>query len=203
MILAFYTPSGFDFSLKYEIESFLRSIEFVPLENGETQNLNLNEPKGKEASIREILLRFFDQYFSGTLISHQHFIDHLDIFERMQVKRSDFSQKVLKEVAQIPFGTIESYSSIAKKLGSKAYRAIGNILAANRFPILIPCHRVVPSPTIAKINDSINANTIQIIDNALVGGFMGENKKEGWSVSIKTQLLRFELSKSTQINNNV
>lgn len=38
-----------------------------------------------------------------------------------------------------------TYKSIADKLNSKAYRAIGNILRNNPNPIKIPCHRVICS----------------------------------------------------------
>jgi O-6-methylguanine DNA methyltransferase len=203
MILGLYTPMGFEFSLKYEIDSFLHSIEFVPHNIQKIQNLEKNESNDKEATIKQTLLGFFDQYFSGTLISHDYYLEILNIFEGMKGKRSDFSQKVLKTVAQIQFGTLDSYLSIAEKLGSRAYRAIGTILATNRFPILIPCHRIVPNKSLAKIKDLIKANAIQSIDYTLTGGFMGEHKKESWRSTIKTSLVQFELRKKTDINNNV
>lgn len=32
---------------------------------------------------------------------------------------------------------------MAERLGTKAYRAVGGVLARNPVPVIIPCHRVV------------------------------------------------------------
>ncbi|OWT33700.1 6-O-methylguanine DNA methyltransferase [Methanobrevibacter sp. 87.7] len=41
---------------------------------------------------------------------------------------------------------VNTYKDLAKLAGSpKAYRAVGNVLAKNPFPIIIPCHRTVKS----------------------------------------------------------
>ncbi len=51
--------------------------------------------------------------------------------------------KVLKTTMKIPLGKTKSYSDIAKESGlDNAYRFVGNVMASNRFPPLIPCHRV-------------------------------------------------------------
>jgi methylated-DNA-[protein]-cysteine S-methyltransferase len=57
---------------------------------------------------------------------------------------SPFAQKVLRAVAKIPYGQVRSYKWLAGRLGKpKAARAVGNALARNPVPIIIPCHRVV------------------------------------------------------------
>ena len=57
-----------------------------------------------------------------------------------------FTRAVLKVTAQIPYGEVRSYRWIANKLGHpNAARAVGNALAKNPVPIIIPCHRVVRS----------------------------------------------------------
>jgi methylated-DNA-[protein]-cysteine S-methyltransferase len=57
---------------------------------------------------------------------------------------SPFTQKVLSAAAKIPYGQVRSYKWLAERLGRpKAARAVGNALARNPLPILIPCHRVV------------------------------------------------------------
>ncbi len=57
-----------------------------------------------------------------------------------------FTRAVLKITARIPYGEIRSYRWIANKLGKpRASRAVGNALARNPIPIIIPCHRVVRS----------------------------------------------------------
>lgn len=59
---------------------------------------------------------------------------------------SPFSEKVLQEMSQVPFGSKISYKDLAKKaLNPKAARAVGNVCRANPFPLVIPCHRVISS----------------------------------------------------------
>lgn len=55
-----------------------------------------------------------------------------------------FQQKVLRAAMRIPYGTVETYGSLARKIGvPKGSRAVGNALAKNPFPLLVPCHRIV------------------------------------------------------------
>lgn len=55
-----------------------------------------------------------------------------------------FAKKVYKAVLRIPLGEVRTYKWVAKKIGyPKAYRAVGNALNKNPWPIIIPCHRVV------------------------------------------------------------
>lgn len=53
-----------------------------------------------------------------------------------------FQQKVWQAICQIPLGQTQTYSEIAKKVGSGP-RAVANACGANQLPILVPCHRVV------------------------------------------------------------
>jgi len=55
-----------------------------------------------------------------------------------------FQQNVWQTVCDIPYGEIRSYGWIASQLGlPKAARAVGQALARNPVPIVIPCHRVI------------------------------------------------------------
>jgi methylated-DNA-[protein]-cysteine S-methyltransferase len=57
---------------------------------------------------------------------------------------TDFQQAVWKQLSLIPYGETRSYLEIAEKIGNpKAVRAIGQANKANRYPIIIPCHRVI------------------------------------------------------------
>ncbi len=56
---------------------------------------------------------------------------------------SPFQKKVWRFTQEIPYGEVRSYKWIAKRLGSKGYRAVGQALAHNPFPLIIPCHRVI------------------------------------------------------------
>lgn len=58
---------------------------------------------------------------------------------------SNFREKVLNIVKNIPKGKTLTYKEVAKLAKSpKAYRAVGSIMAANFNPD-IPCHRVIKS----------------------------------------------------------
>lgn len=59
---------------------------------------------------------------------------------------SEFEQQVLRSIVKIPRGEARSYEWVARAVGRpKAVRAVGNVMASNPVPLLLPCHRVVPS----------------------------------------------------------
>lgn len=53
-----------------------------------------------------------------------------------------YTKKVLKATMAIPVGYVTSYGAIAKAVSGGA-RAVGNCMACNLFPPIVPCHRVV------------------------------------------------------------
>lgn len=57
-----------------------------------------------------------------------------------------FSRRVLRETARIPYGRTRTYKEIAEAAGRPdSYRQVMSILDKNPLPLLIPCHRIVPS----------------------------------------------------------
>jgi methylated-DNA-[protein]-cysteine S-methyltransferase len=57
---------------------------------------------------------------------------------------TDFQQRILKITRRIRYGKTMSYGDLAAKAGyPRAARAVGSVMSSNRFPIVIPCHRVV------------------------------------------------------------
>lgn len=59
---------------------------------------------------------------------------------------SPFQQSVLCAEHRIPRGSVSTYQLIASHLGKRnGARAVGNALANNPFPIIVPCHRAIRS----------------------------------------------------------
>ncbi len=59
---------------------------------------------------------------------------------------SDFQRKVLQAATEVPRGRLATYGEIAARIGApRAARAVGQALARNPVPIIVPCHRVVAS----------------------------------------------------------
>jgi O-6-methylguanine DNA methyltransferase len=59
---------------------------------------------------------------------------------------TDFQRDVLAATRTIPAGETRPYAWVAAEVGRPgAVRAAGTALATNPVPLLIPCHRVVPS----------------------------------------------------------
>ena len=59
---------------------------------------------------------------------------------------TDFQRDVLAATRTIPAGETRPYAWVAAEVGRPgAVRAAGTVLATNPVPLLIPCHRVVPT----------------------------------------------------------
>jgi methylated-DNA-[protein]-cysteine S-methyltransferase len=101
------------------------------------------------------------EYFRGT-----------DRFRGLQLDLSGYTEKekkVLGLMRQIPFGKTLSYGDLARRAGNRDMaRFVGSVCRKNRYPLIIPCHRVICS------------------DGSL-GGYYG-------GVKIKKILLEFEQS---------
>jgi O-6-methylguanine DNA methyltransferase len=84
---------------------------------------------------------------------------------------SPFQRRVVAACRAIPRGGTKSYGLLAAAAGSPgAARAVGQVMATNRYPILVPCHRVVAA-------------------GGRLGGFSAPQ-----GLSLKRQLLAFEAS---------
>lgn len=63
---------------------------------------------------------------------------------KINPKGTDFQKLVWKELQNIPYGTIKSYSEVAMSCNNKnAQRAVGSACNKNPIMIIIPCHRVI------------------------------------------------------------
>lgn len=71
----------------------------------------------------------------------------------------------------VPKGRVTTYKALARALGTKAYRTIGQFMRQNPYAPTVPCHRVVAS-------------------DGTIGGFMG--KRDGLAIKKKIELLKNE-----------
>lgn len=84
---------------------------------------------------------------------------------------SEFQKLVWEVLKTIPYGEVMSYIDLAKAINKPlAHRAAANANGANRFAILVPCHRVISN-------------------NGSIGGYSGGIKR-------KEYLLDFECKNS-------
>ncbi|MEW4526796.1 methylated-DNA--[protein]-cysteine S-methyltransferase [Maioricimonas sp. JC845] len=55
-----------------------------------------------------------------------------------------FRKAIVRCLRQVPYGTTISYGELAQRAGRPgAARAVGQAMASNTLPLLIPCHRVI------------------------------------------------------------
>ncbi len=84
-----------------------------------------------------------------------------------------FSRRVLKEALRTPYGKTRTYKDIADASGRpEAYRQVLSILLDNPIPLIIPCHRIIPT-------------------KEGIGGWVGGASRKRW-------LLRMERENSAQ-----
>lgn len=93
----------------------------------------------ESASMTDAVRRQLDAYFEGRLRGFRTKVD-------WALTPPGFFRRVLEATARIPFGSVSTYGTVAKVAGSpRAARAAGNALHDNPIPVIVPCHRVVPS----------------------------------------------------------
>jgi methylated-DNA-[protein]-cysteine S-methyltransferase len=70
-------------------------------------------------------------------------IDFQDVCLDLQ-HLTPFARRVVTACRRIPWGQTRSYGQLAAAVGSPgAARAVGQVMAGNRFPLVVPCHRVL------------------------------------------------------------
>jgi methylated-DNA-[protein]-cysteine S-methyltransferase len=82
--------------------------------------------------------RQLDEYFAGRRRRFEVPVD-------LQLV-SGFRRAVIAHLPDIPYGSTESYATVARATGTpRAVRAVGTACAQNPIPVVVPCHRVVRS----------------------------------------------------------
>ncbi|RKX20212.1 MAG: hypothetical protein DRP26_02085 [Candidatus Zixiibacteriota bacterium] len=104
------------------------------IKHAKKYNLMPVEGNGKTRNIKKQLIEYFHD-------KRKSFSVKLDIGYL-----SPFTRRVLKAACKIPYGEIATYGQLACRAGSPgASRAVGQVMAKNPIPIVIPCHRVIGS----------------------------------------------------------
>lgn len=119
-------------------------------------------PEGQRPAYMPALEEGLKAYFKGAWVTYDFPLD--------LAGAPVFYLKVWNIVRDIPYGEVRSYGWVARELGKPAAaRAVGQALARNPVPVIIPCHRVIHS-------------------NGTPGGFAGKMS----SVETKLKLLSLE-----------
>jgi O-6-methylguanine DNA methyltransferase len=138
-----------------ELKLFPQIIE--PHKKGEGQN-----------TVYESLLKYatmIQQFLDGKIKDLSSIPIQLEFF-------TPFQQHVLTAARCIAYGNTVSYSKLAEIAGNKnAVRAVASVMRKNRYPIIIPCHRIIRS-------------------NGEIGGYSGQ--QNGKAIALKRKLLSNE-----------
>lgn len=112
--------------------------------------------ESEEAVLAEIAKRISPRVLFASRDAVTRARRQLDEYFKHQRRRFDvtldwqlikgFRRDVLDATSHIPYGATASYRDVATQAGNAAAtRAAGTALATNPLPIIIPCHRVLPS----------------------------------------------------------
>ena len=107
-----------------------------PLEALEVEGVAMEEATGSEP-----LVQALRGYFLGEEVDPATLEAGID-WERF----TPFARRVYTELRQVRRGETISYGELARRAGSpRAARGVGQVMARNPIPLLIPCHRVLSS----------------------------------------------------------
>ena len=94
-------------------------------------------PRGLTPSVENALVARVQSYFRG------EDVDFRDVAVDLSWT-TPFQRAVANVLRQVPYGETVTYGELAALAGHpNAQRAAGTFCAGNRFPLFVPCHRVV------------------------------------------------------------
>ncbi len=78
------------------------------------------------------------QYFQGEKVD-------FNILKNLDLSRyTIFEKKILSTLQKVRYGQVISYKELSRKSEKdRSARAVGNVMAKNKIPLLLPCHRVI------------------------------------------------------------
>jgi methylated-DNA-[protein]-cysteine S-methyltransferase len=87
-----------------------------------------------------------------------HFAGERDSFGDVELDLDGytaFQRAVVETLRGVPWGEVVTYGELAALAGHpNAQRAVGSVCAHNRFPLVVPCHRVVAAGGIGRYGTS-------------------------------------------------
>jgi len=141
--------------IKVAIDSCQTAWGWVGIASSPTGLLALTLPQPtQERALQPLLERWgeeqlYDDVLDGLKRKLQHYFDGQRVLfdEPLDLRAATaFHRQVWSAVRDIPYGETRSYGQIARQAGSPgAARAVGQAMAANPVPIVVPCHRVIGS----------------------------------------------------------
>jgi methylated-DNA-[protein]-cysteine S-methyltransferase len=127
-----WTECGLLHAIRFRLESQQRQDEDPSQTTADSSDRLVN---GRHENLAAAIA---DYFLNGRLHWDLELLDWSSI--------SDFHRRVLQLCSQIPAGSTMGYGELAGVAGSpQGARAVGAAMARNRWPIVIPCHRVVGS----------------------------------------------------------
>jgi methylated-DNA-[protein]-cysteine S-methyltransferase len=121
--------------LQYEVEGW--GVGELWLDDGRIVNHELPRPGKPVRPARHPVVECLRMYFAGESVS----FDDVDLDFSWA---TPFQMGVADVLRAIPYGETVTYGELAALAGHpNAQRAAGTFCARNRFPLFVPCHRVV------------------------------------------------------------
>lgn len=118
---------------------YLGMYVVVETEGGAIKSLEMTKIKPAGKPLNSDVIRSLEAYFKTGKWGFSQF--KLDLGGT-----TPFQRKVLETIRKIPPGETMTYGDVAKAAGKPgAARAVGNVMAMNPIPLILPCHRVVAS----------------------------------------------------------
>jgi len=125
------SPVGILF-IAVDTKGMLQGIFFQKLPESLAEKFELQNNK---YACGEVALQL-EEYFSGKRQSFS--LKH-------NFEGTEFQKAVLTSLEKVKYGECISYQELGRRMGRKdAARAVANVVATNPFPIVVPCHRIIP-----------------------------------------------------------
>lgn len=125
--------------LDYLYSDYLGLYVTVEYDKNVIKSLSMTSNKPAKKPVGSKVIRSIETYFKngqGDFSGYKFDLDGMTPFQR----------SVLEAISKIPAGETMTYGEVAAAAGKPgAARAVGNVMAHNPIPLMLPCHRVVAS----------------------------------------------------------